>query len=123
MTIKVDPDWWKKIFDDIYLVTDARSVCDEEITQREVDVICKIIPIEPEQKILDLCGGHGRHSIELYSRGYRNCTLLDYSKTLLHHAKEAVIRQIDPDLRAFQNVNTPEQLAQAQHENETRGSS
>ncbi|MFC1859166.1 class I SAM-dependent methyltransferase [Thermodesulfobacteriota bacterium] len=93
MTIKVDPDWWKKLFDDVYLLTDARSVCNEEITQREVDVICEIIPVEPEQKILDLCGGHGRHSIELYSRGYKKCTVLDYSQTLLHYAKEVVTRR------------------------------
>ncbi len=37
--MKVDPDWWKKLFDDIYLVTDARSVCDDDITGREVDLI------------------------------------------------------------------------------------
>lgn len=28
MSIEVDPDWWKTLFDEIYLLTDARSVCD-----------------------------------------------------------------------------------------------
>ncbi len=69
MTIQVDPDWWKTLFDDIYLLTDARSVCDEEITRREVDLICELLPIRPDHKILDLCGGHGRHSLELAARG------------------------------------------------------
>jgi D-alanine-D-alanine ligase len=40
MSIKVDPDWWKTLFDEVYLLTDARSVCDARITRREVDLIC-----------------------------------------------------------------------------------
>ena len=39
MTIIVDPDWWKTLFDDVYLLTDARSVCDLALTRREVDLI------------------------------------------------------------------------------------
>ncbi len=66
--MKVDPDWWKKLIDDIYLVTDARSVCDDDITGREVGLICKLLPVVPGQKILDLFGGHGRHSFELCTR-------------------------------------------------------
>ena len=85
--MKVDPDWWKKIFDDVYLVTDARSVCDEEITRREVDLICELLPIRPEHRVLDLCCGHGRHSLELCARGVTGCTLLDYSQHLLDHAQ------------------------------------
>jgi D-alanine-D-alanine ligase len=85
-TITVDPDWWKTIFDDVYLLTDARSVCDEEITRREVDLICALLPIRPEHEILDLCGGHGRHSLELCARGFARCTLLDYSGYLIEHA-------------------------------------
>jgi D-alanine-D-alanine ligase len=44
MSIKADPDWWKTMFDDVYLLTDARSVCDEDITRREVDLICELLP-------------------------------------------------------------------------------
>ncbi len=87
MNIKVDPDWWKKIFNEVYLLTDARSVCDEELTHREIDLILEMLPIQPGQRILDLCGGHGRHSLELYARGFTNCTLLDYSKYLVDHAR------------------------------------
>ena len=39
MAINVDPEWWKTLFDEIYLKTDARSVCDNEISSREVDLI------------------------------------------------------------------------------------
>jgi D-alanine-D-alanine ligase len=85
--MKTDPDWWKTIFDDVYLVTDARSVCDQNITRREVDLICELLPIRPEHKVLDLCGGHGRHSLELCARGITQCTLLDYSQYLIDHAR------------------------------------
>ena len=87
MTIIVDPDWWRTLFDEVYLITDARSVCDDELTCREVDVIYELLPLDFSHKILDLCGGHGRHSFELYKRGFTNCTLLDYSQKLIDVAE------------------------------------
>ena len=87
MAIRVDPDWWRTLFDEVYLITDARSVCDDELTCREVDVICELLPLDFGHKILDLCGGHGRHSFELYKRGFTNCTLLDYSQKLIDVAE------------------------------------
>ena len=87
MTITVNPDWWKTLFDEVYLLTDARSVCDPAITRREVDVIYSLIPIQGSHKILDLCGGHGRHTFELSRRGFEACTLLDYSQTLIDIAR------------------------------------
>ncbi|MFV1957710.1 MAG: class I SAM-dependent methyltransferase [bacterium] len=83
MSIKVDPDWWKTLFDEIYLLTDARSVCNGELTRRETDVICDLVPMEMHHRILDLCGGQGRHSMELSSRGFSGCTVLDYSQYLI----------------------------------------
>ena len=84
MTIPVDPNWWKSLFDEVYLVTDARSVCDDELTRREIDLFCQLLPLQPCDRILDLCGGHGRHSLELCRRGYNGCLVLDYSHHLLH---------------------------------------
>jgi D-alanine-D-alanine ligase len=92
MSIQVKQDWWQTLFDDTYLLTDARSVCDEEITCREVDLICELLTVRKDQTILDLCGGHGRHSFELFSRGFTNCTLLDYSQCLVDHAKAFATR-------------------------------
>lgn len=83
MGIQVDPEWWKTLFDDVYLVTDARSVSDEDLTRREIDVFCELLPLRQDQRILDLCGGQGRHSLELCRRGFTGCTVLDYSDTLL----------------------------------------
>jgi D-alanine-D-alanine ligase len=90
MAIEVDPDWWKTLFDEIYLLTDARSVCDEKITRLEVDLISKLFPMRADHRILDLCGGHGRHSFELCKRGFTSCTLLDYSQTLIDIVREKV---------------------------------
>jgi D-alanine-D-alanine ligase len=89
MSLKVDPDWWKSLFDEVYLLTDARSVCDDSITRQEVDILCGILPIRSGQRILDLCGGHGRHSIELCSRGMGECIVMDYSVRLLAVAMAA----------------------------------
>jgi hypothetical protein len=83
MTIDVDPDWWKTLFDEVYLVTDARSVGDEAVTRQEIDIFTALLSLQPGDRILDLCGGHGRHALELCRRGFRDCTVLDYSQPLL----------------------------------------
>jgi len=106
MTFDVDPEWWKELFDEVYLTTDARSVCDDEVTRREIDLLLELIPLSSDQEILDLCGGHGRHSKELALRGFRNCTVLDYSKFLVDRGKEEAdrlglpIRFLQGDARA-----------------------
>lgn len=86
MKFRVDTDWWKQIFDEVYLLTDARSVCDAEITCREIDLICDLLSMKVTHRILDLCGGHGRHSMELSQRGFKRCSILDYSPYLTARA-------------------------------------
>lgn len=88
MTIQVDPDWWQKIFDAVYLVTDATSVDDAELTRREVELITELVPLRPGQRILDLCGGHGRHSLELACNQDHECLVLDYSPFLIDHGRK-----------------------------------
>jgi D-alanine-D-alanine ligase len=83
MNIKVTPDWWKSLFDEVYLMTDARSVCDDALTEKEVALLCGLVPLKPGHNILDLCGGQGRHSLALSRRGFSHCTVFDYSDTLL----------------------------------------
>ena len=83
MTITVKSDWWKTLFDDVYLLTDARTVRNEARTRQEVDLFCHLVPIGATDRVLDLCGGQGRHTIELRRRGCGPCTVLDYSPFLL----------------------------------------
>jgi len=89
--IRVEPDWWKTLFDEVYLVTDAPFVCNPALTKREVDVIEAVLRLRPTVRILDLCGGQGRHALEFARRGYQHLTVLDYSDFLLARGRwEAV---------------------------------
>jgi len=88
MNIQADDNWWQNIFDEIYLMTDARSVCDEKLTCQEVDFLEGTLNLDKSASILDLCGGQGRHSLELSRRGYKNITVLDYSRYLIDLGKE-----------------------------------
>lgn len=83
MSLKADPEWWKHLFDEVYLITDSRSVCNEDLTRKEVDMLESVLELDPSRKILDLCGGHGRHACELYRRGFKNVTVVDYSECLV----------------------------------------
>ena len=81
--MSIKKDWWKGFFNEIYLITDARSVLDPHLTSQETDLLEKTLDFNKSDRILDLCGGHGRHSLELARRGYRDLTVLDFSDYLV----------------------------------------
>ncbi len=83
----VRQDWWNRIFDSLYLKTDADVVDDQKITAQEVDLLLDILKIPPESKILDLCCGQGRHAAELARRGFKYVEGLDRSHYLIQKAK------------------------------------
>jgi D-alanine-D-alanine ligase len=87
--IVVDPDWWKTLFDDVYLLTDAEIVCNPSLTKREADVVERTLQLRPSDRILDLCGGQGRHALELAQRGYEQLTVLDYNMFLMQRGRTA----------------------------------
>lgn len=89
---KVHPDWWKFIFDELYLQTDGRSVCDTALTSKEVDFIDSALCLDKSAAILDLCGGQGRHALELSRRGYKEVTVLDYSDYLIQAGQQEAAR-------------------------------
>ncbi|MCK5348730.1 MAG: class I SAM-dependent methyltransferase [Desulfobacula sp.] len=93
MTIQVDTDWWKNIFDAVYLMTDSRSICDDILTQTEVDFIETALSMKKSAPVLDLCGGQGRHAVELSRRGFTNVTVLDYSEYLIQMGKQQANEQ------------------------------
>lgn len=93
--IVVDPDWWKTLFDEVYLLTDAEIVCNPALTKREVDIVEQALSLSPAHRVLDLCGGQGRHAIELARRGYRHLTVADYAPFLLQRGlQEAAAGQL-----------------------------
>jgi len=93
MKPRVDEEWWKDLFDEVYLLTDARSVCDEQLTCREVDFLEETLRPGTADPILDLCGGQGRHSLELAGRGFTDVTVLDYSRYLIGLGREKAERE------------------------------
>jgi D-alanine-D-alanine ligase len=90
----VRPDWWRSIFNPLYLKTDADVVDDLSITRSEVDLFSNILKISSEDKILDLCCGQGRHSLELARRGFQNVEGLDRSHYLIQKAKSQNKREV-----------------------------
>lgn len=83
----VRPDWWKNIFNALYIKTDADVVEDQAITKGEVDLIETVLDLPRDARILDLCCGQGRHVLELASRGYTNVEGFDRSHYLIAKAK------------------------------------
>jgi D-alanine-D-alanine ligase len=83
----VRKDWWRKIFNAYYLKTDGDVVEDQKITSEEIDLITKILKINSDNKILDLCCGQGRHTLEFARRGFENVEGLDRSRYLIQKAR------------------------------------
>lgn len=89
----VSPDWWRSIFNALYLKTDADVVADENITGSEVEFFVSVAELPQDSRILDLCCGQGRHSLELARKGFRNVEGLDRSRYLITKARGLAIRE------------------------------
>lgn len=83
----VNPEWWRQIFNATYLKTDGDVVDDPQLTAKEVDIFCGILNLSPDDKILDLCCGQGRVSLELARRGFDNVEGVDRSHYLIQRGK------------------------------------
>jgi SAM-dependent methyltransferase len=76
--------WWQKFFDNHYLKV-YKDV--ESQASKEVESIIKMLALKSKAKILDLCCGYGRHSIELAQKGFE-ITGYDLSDFFLEKAKK-----------------------------------
>jgi D-alanine-D-alanine ligase len=85
-------DWWKKIFNSLYLRTDGDVVENKENTRLEVEFLLQATGLKPDHRFLDLCCGQGRHCIELAERGYFHITGVDFSHYLIRLAKKRADR-------------------------------
>lgn len=83
-----DNEWWLGFFDDNWKRLGFDSI-DAEQTGKETDFIVKALDLKPDQKVLDLACGVGRHSLELARRGFRHVTGLDFTQAYL---KEATLK-------------------------------
>jgi len=83
----VKADWWRHIFNANYLRTDGDVVEDADLTRNEIDLFLSCLDIKPEDRVLDLCCGQGRHTLELARRGFSNLVGLDRSHYLINRAR------------------------------------
>ena len=81
-------DWWQSLFNSLYLKTDGDVVENHANTAYEVDMLIRAACLEPNDKVLDLCCGQGRHCLELARRGFRNLTGIDRSRYLIRLARK-----------------------------------
>src|ERR1700751_6229654 len=63
-------DWWRTLFNSLYLETDGDVIENDRNTSEEVDLLIRTVGLERNDRILDLCCGQGRHSLELAWRGF-----------------------------------------------------
>ncbi len=76
--------WFQKAFTEDYL-----DVCRDYLAAQvplELRFLRKRLPVTPPARILDLCCGHGRHSVPLAQRGFR-VTGLDFNSNYLAEAE------------------------------------
>ena len=86
-------EWWKSLFNAVYLKTDGDVVENQANTRREADLLIKAAGLEPNDRVLDLCCGQGRHCLELARRGFRNVVGVDRSRYLIRLAKRRAQQQ------------------------------
>ncbi|MBI2432370.1 MAG: methyltransferase domain-containing protein [Candidatus Hydrogenedentes bacterium] len=80
-------EWWRTLFNSVYLKTDGDVVENERNTAEDVSLLMTALDLKPETRILDLCCGQGRHCLELARRGFRNVTGVDRSRYLIRLAR------------------------------------
>ena len=81
------PEWWRTLFNAVYLKTDGDFVENAALTRGEVDRILQAAALGKDDRILDLCCGQGRHSLEIARRGYAHVTGVDQSRYLVRLAR------------------------------------
>lgn len=89
----VSPDWWRHIFNSLYLKTDGDVINDLSITRKEVDLFSQILQLSPEDRILDVCCGQGRHALELARRGFKHVEGVDLSHYLIQRARNSACKE------------------------------
>jgi SAM-dependent methyltransferase len=93
------------VFDEDYLYFYSEVIGDER-TEQEVDLIWRLLELEPATEVLDLACGHGRIANRLAARGVR-VTGLDASALFLDLARRAAsergveVEYVEGDMRSL----------------------
>ncbi|MDR7420668.1 MAG: methyltransferase domain-containing protein [Armatimonadota bacterium] len=63
------PEWWQDVFNrPTFLELYQRA--DLERARTQVDQVLALLELQPPARMLDVCSGYGRHSVELARRGF-----------------------------------------------------
>jgi SAM-dependent methyltransferase len=81
---EVDSAWYERSFDAQYRLLYAHRTV--EAAKREAVFAARLLELRPDDRVLDLCCGNGRHMTHL-SKISRNLVGLDYSTALLSDAR------------------------------------
>jgi len=101
-------EWFRKWFSNKYYLELYRHRDDKEAVDL-INLVQRTIPLKSGAKVLDVCCGAGRHSIELAKRGF-DVTGFDLSKYLTGEAKKSVkklkeknikVKFLNRDMRDF----------------------
>ncbi|HEX9750680.1 MAG TPA: methyltransferase domain-containing protein [candidate division Zixibacteria bacterium] len=106
-------DWWRHLFNSVYLKTDGDVIENRDNTRREVEIVIRVADLDRDSRILDLCCGQGRHSIELARRGFHHVTGVDRSRYLIRLARKRArserldVRFHEGDARKYRTQGEP----------------
>lgn len=88
-------NWWESFFDDNWKRLGFDSIAKDE-TAKETEFLTKALGLQPDNKVLDLACGVGRHSLELARRGFRHVTGLDFTQA---YVKKAILEAGEENLK------------------------
>jgi len=83
--------WYREFFEEMGIEYEDYPFTKN--TENEVKWMIKEYLRDPEMKILDVGCGTGRHAISLATKGYRNITAIDLSRSMIKAGKEVAKRK------------------------------
>ncbi len=86
-------EWWKSLFNSVYLKTDGDVVENDQNTIDEINHLLRVTGLQKEDRFLDLCCGQGRHCLELARLGFQNVVGVDRSRYLIRLARRRAKHQ------------------------------
>ncbi|MHC4931223.1 MAG: class I SAM-dependent methyltransferase [Planctomycetota bacterium] len=95
-----DLDFWDTMRPFMFEASRWESAADQ------VDAVVELLGIEEGARVLDLCSGPGRHSVELARRGFR-VTAVDLNPAYLKElqSRSDAIETVESDMREFKRDN------------------
>ena len=79
--------WWAQRYDSLAAIDPAFAGALDDHAEKQVDLLERLVELRPDQSVLDIGCGGGRHAILLQERGYR-VTGVDLNEGVLSLARQ-----------------------------------